>query len=99
MILQCAILAIAGLILVFLYRQTKKRGFMLIGIIFILEAIYSFIPNQAITNILIHNFGMNDREAFGALVQIIQIFGLIFEILFLIGIIFLRREFKSKPTQ
>lgn len=98
-ILTWAILAVTGIISIFLYRQTKKRGFILIGIIFLLEAIYGFFPNQAITNILIYNFGVNDREAFGILVEIVQTVALVFAILFLLGIILLRREFKGKPAQ
>lgn len=98
-ILTWAILAVTGIISIFLYRQTKKRGFMLIGTSFILEAIYGIVPDQAVANILIYTFGMNDRETFGTLLLITFTVQLIFAVLFLGGLILLRREFKSKPAQ
>jgi hypothetical protein len=89
---------LTGIISIFLYRQTKKRGFMLIGISFVLEAIYGFIPNQTVTDILMNTFGMEEGQAFSTLLLIITTVQVILAILVLIGVILLKNEFKSKPT-
>jgi hypothetical protein len=86
------------MISVFLYHQTKKRGFLLIGISFLLEAIYDCIPSSAIMNILTNTFGIENNEAFSFLLLIDSTVQVILAILVLIGVILLRSEFKSKPT-
>jgi hypothetical protein len=86
------------MISVFLYRQTKKRGFLLIGISFLLEAIYDFIPSSTIMNILTNTFGIENNEAFSFLLLVDTTVQVILAILVLIGVILLRSEFKSKPT-
>jgi hypothetical protein len=86
------------MISVFLYRQTKKRGFLLIGISFLLEAIYDFIPSSTIMNILTTTFGIENNEAFSFLLLVDTTVQVILAILVLIGVILLRSEFKSKPT-
>jgi uncharacterized membrane protein YoaT (DUF817 family) len=97
-ILLLIILLLIGIISIFLYRHTKKRGFMPIGISFILEAIFGFIPNQAITNILLYTFRMDEGQAFSTLLLLDTTVQVILAILVLIGVILLRSEFKSKPT-
>jgi hypothetical protein len=87
-----------GIISIFLYRQTKKRGFMPIGISFILEAIYDFIPSSALMNIFTNTFGMENNQAFSFLFLVDTTVGVILAILVLIGVVLLRSEFKSKPT-
>ena len=92
------IFVLIGIISVFLYRQTKKRGFVPIGISFILEAIYGFIPSSALMNILTNTFGIENHEAFSFLLLVDITVQVILAILVLIGVILLRSEFKSKPT-
>jgi uncharacterized membrane protein YjjB (DUF3815 family) len=86
------------MISVFLYRQTKKRGFLLIGISFLLEAIYDLIPSSTIMNILTNTFGIENSEAFSFLLMVDTTVQVILAIIVLIGVILLRSEFKSKPT-
>ena len=71
---------------------------MLIGISFVLEAIYGFIPNQTITDILMNTFGMEEGQAFSTLLLIITTVQAVLVILVLIGVVLLRSELKSKPT-
>lgn len=97
-ILLYIIFVLIGIILIFLYRQTKKRGLLLIGISFVLEAIYDVIPNQTISNMFLYTFGMNEGQAFNALLLLDTTVQVILAILVLIGVILLRSEFKSKPT-
>jgi hypothetical protein len=97
-ILLYIIFVLIGMISVFLYRQTKKRGFLLIGISFLLEAIYDFIPSSTIMNILTNTFGIENNEAFSFLLLVDTTVQVILAILVLIGVILLRSEFKSKPT-
>ena len=83
-ILRYIIFVLIGIISIFLYRQTKKRGFVLIGSSFLLEAISAVVVVfvQAFSNLLLAIF--TDE--------------LILAILVLIGAILLRSEFKSKPA-
>jgi hypothetical protein len=98
LILLYVTLVLTGIILILLYRQTKKRGFMLIGISFVLEVICNLIPNQAITDVLMNTFGMEEGQAFSTLLLINTSVQLVFAILVLIGVVLLRNEFKSKLT-
>lgn len=94
------VLVSIGIISVYLYRQTKKRGFVYIGISFLLQGAYGFVPNQIITNFLVNMFGLtgSDSTLFGALLLVNTIVDAVVVALALVGILILKYELKPKSA-
>jgi lipoprotein signal peptidase len=91
-----------GIVSVYLHFQTRKRGFMYIGISFLLQGAYGFVPNQIITNFLTNTFGMTEQGGsplLGSLIIINTTAYAIIAAIALVGILILREEFKPKSTK
>jgi hypothetical protein len=96
-LLLAVIFLAIGVVSVFLYVQIRKRGFMLIGVGFLLSAIVDFIVR--ITRVLWSIYQMEMTFELSILFQLVDsVFLVVSMIVVLIGVIFLRSEFKQKPT-
>jgi hypothetical protein len=92
------VLLAVGVISVYLYRQTKKSGFIYIGISFLLQGVWGFIPNQTILNFVTTMFGLTDSAALGSLLVVNAVVDVVIAIFALAGILILTKELKPKST-
>ena len=95
--LSTAIVLAIGVLSVFLYLQTRKRGFVLIGADFLSSVFVEF--GFIITRVLWAAFGLERSFELSLTFSLIEsVFLAGSMIVVLVGVVFLRGEFRFKPT-